>query len=139
MKKFFTFMLMALFSAGMFAEGTATTVYYTAPAATIGTYTVKLNVHMGCNDGDDWKQYDMVKTDNKYGEDPVYSVSFTDYWNGLCTMQFQLYDGSTWKSQKVVFDGSWKAASAYNGKMYTVQANGWQLVHNPAMSSLHQK
>lgn len=125
MKKFFTFMLMALFSAGMFADGTATTVYYTAPAATIGTYTVKLNVHMGCNDGDDWKQYDMVKTDNKYGEDPVYSVSFTDYWNGLCTMQFQLYDGSTWKSQKVVFDGSWKAASAYNGKMYVHSTGEW--------------
>ena len=125
MKKFFSFMLMALFSAGMFAEGTATTVYYTAPAATIGTYTVKLNVHMGCNDGDDWKQYDMVKTDKTYGEDPIYSASFTDYWNGLCTMQFQLYDGSTWKSQKEVFNGSWKDASAYNGKLYVHSTGEW--------------
>lgn len=125
MKKFFSFMLMALFSASMFAEGTATTVYYTAPAATIGTYTVKLNVHMGCNDGDDWKQYDMVKTDKTYGEDPIYSASFTDYWNGLCTMQFQLYDGSTWKSQKEVFNGSWKDASAYNGKLYVHSTGEW--------------
>ena len=124
MKKFFSFMLMALFSAGMFAEGTATTVYYTAPAATIGTYTVKLNVHMGCYDGDDWKQYDMVKTDKTYGEDPIYSASFTDYWNGLCTMQFQLYDGSTWKSQDEVFN-SWFSESAYNGKMYVHSLGEW--------------
>ena len=117
-------MLMALFSAGMFAEGTATTVYYTAPAATIGTYTVKLNVHMGCYDGDDWKQYDMVKTDKTYGEDPIYSASFTDYWNGLCTMQFQLYDGSTWKSQDEVFN-SWFSESAYNGKMYVHSLGEW--------------
>lgn len=125
MKKFFSFMLMALFSASMFAEGTATTVYYTAPAATIGTYTVKLNVHMGCNDGDDWKQYDMVKTDKTYGEDPIYSASFTDYWNGLCTMQFQLYDGSTWKSQKEVFNGSWTGVSGYNGKLYVHELGKW--------------
>lgn len=124
MRKIFSFMIAALFSASMFA-GTETTVYYTAPAATIGTYTVKLNIHMGCNEGDAWTQIDMVKTENTYGEDPIYSASFTDYWDGLCTMQFQLYDGETWKSQKEVFNGSWKAESAYNGKMYVHETDEW--------------
>ena len=125
MRKILSLLMAAIISLGMFAEGTATTVYYTAPAATIGTYTVKLNVHMGCNDGDDWKQYDMVKTDKTYGEDPIYSASFTDYWNGLCTMQFQLYDGSTWKSQKEVFNGSWTGVSGYNGKLYVHELGKW--------------
>ena len=125
MRKILSLLMAAIISLGMFAEGTATTVYYTAPAATIGTYTVKLNVHMGCNDGDDWKQYDMVKTDKTYGEDPIYSASFTDYWNGLCTLQFQLYDGSTWKSQDEVFNGSWFNESAYNGKMYVHSLGEW--------------
>ena len=124
MRKILSLLMAAITSIGMFA-GTATTVYYTAGADVIGTYSVKLNVHMGCNDGDDWKQYDMVKTDKKYGEDAIYKAEFTDYWDGLCTMQFQLYDGSTWKSQKVVFDGSWFNASAYNGKMYVHSLGEW--------------
>ena len=115
----------AITSIGMFAEGTATTVYYTAGADVIGTYSVKLNVHMGCNGGDDWKQYDMVKTDKKYGEDTIYKAEFTDYWNGLCALQFQLYDGSTWKSQAEVFNGSWFSESAYNGKMYVHSLGEW--------------
>ena len=124
MRKFFSFVIAALFSVTMFAEGTATTVYYTAPAEVIGDYSLKLNVHMGCADGDDWKQFDMVKTDKTYGEDPIYSVSFTDYWNGLCVMQFQLYDGGDWKSQKEAFSG-WLAASGYNGKLYVHELGEW--------------
>lgn len=115
----------AFFSVGMFAAGTATTVYYTAGADVIGTYTVKLNVHMGCDDGDDWKQYDMSKTDKTYGSDPIYKAEFTDYWNGLCTIQFQLYDGSTWKSQDEVFNGSWHVVDGYNGKMYVHSSKEW--------------
>ncbi len=125
MRKILSLMMAAFFSVGMFAAGTATTVYYTAGADVIGTYTVKLNVHMGCNDGDDWKQYDMSKTDKTYGSDPIYKAEFTDYWNGLCTIQFQLYDGSTWKSQDEVFNGSWHGVDGYNGKMYVHSSKEW--------------
>ena len=125
MRKILSLLMAAITSIGMFAEGTATTVYYTAGADVIGTYSVKLNVHMGCNGGDDWKQYDMVKTDKKYGEDAIYKAEFTDYWNGLCALQFQLYDGSTWKSQAEVFNGSWFSESAYNGKMYVHSLGEW--------------
>ena len=125
MRKILSLLMAAITSIGMFAEGTATTVYYTAGADVIGTYSVKLNVHMGCNGGDDWKQYDMVKTDKKYGENAIYKAEFTDYWNGLCALQFQLYDGSTWKSQAEVFNGSWFSESAYNGKMYVHSLGEW--------------
>ena len=125
MRKILSLLMAAIISIGMFADGTATTVYYTAGADVIGTYSVKLNVHMGCNKGDDWKQYDMVKTDKKYGEDAIYKAEFTDYWNGLCSLQFQLYDGSTWKSQAEVFNGSWLSESAYNGKMYVHSLGEW--------------
>ena len=125
MRKILSLLMAAITSIGMFAEGTATTVYYTAGADVIGTYSVKLNVHMGCNGGDDWKQYDMVKTDKKYGGDAIYKAEFTDYRNGLCALQFQLYDGSTWKSQAEVFNGSWLSESAYNGKMYVHSLGEW--------------
>ena len=125
MRKILSLLMAAITSIGMFAEGTATTVYYTAGADVIGTYSVKLYVHMGCNGGDDWKLYDMVKTDKKYGEDAIYKAEFTDYWNGLCALQFQLYDGSTWKSQAEVFNGSWFSESAYNGKMYVHSLGEW--------------
>ena len=60
---------MTFVSVMMFAA-TETTVYYTAPAATIGTYSVKLNVNFK-GDGDDWHQFDMTKTALTNNGDPV--------------------------------------------------------------------
>ena len=60
MKKIFTLMMTAVFSVVMFAA-TETTVYYTAPASEIGSYTVKLNVNFK-GDGDEWHQYNMTLT-----------------------------------------------------------------------------
>lgn len=124
MRKILSFLLMALFSVGMWAA-TATTVFYAVPESTVGTYTVKLNVHYGCEGGDAWEQFVMTKTGETYNSDPIYSVLFTDKYNGLCTMQFQLYDGETWKDQKVAFDNSWTAAASYNGKMYVHSTGEW--------------
>ena len=124
MRKIISLFVAALFCATMFAA-TETTVYYTAPAATIGTYTVKLNVHYGCNANDAWEQFTMTKTEQMYNNDPVYSASFTDKWDGLCTMQFQLYDGDTHKSEVAAFNGAWTGAVAYNGKMYVHETGKW--------------
>ena len=122
MRKIFSLFLMTFVSVMMFAA-TETTVYYTAPAATIGTYSVKLNVNFK-GDGDDWHQFDMTKTALTYNGDPVYSYKYTDAYDGVGVMQFQLYDGETWKSQKVAIS-SWTGVATYNGKMYVHATEQW--------------
>lgn len=123
MRKIFSLLVAALVSASMLA-GVETTVYYTAPEAVIGSYTVKLNVNFK-GDGDDWHTYIMTKTDLTYHEtDPVYSCTFTDDWSGLGVMQIQLYNGEEWISQEQPFN-TWTNAYTYNGKLWVHGGNAW--------------
>ena len=126
-KMLFSLVCAIAMSMTAFAE-TETTVYYAIPDATVGSYTVKLNVCLEWNKPDPskepvtvWKQFDMQKTDKTFNANPIYKATFTDKWDGANTMQFQLYDGEAWKSQEVAFDGSstgdWTTADTYNGKM----------------------
>lgn len=92
---------------------TETTVYYCIDVD--NPYTVKLNVNRK-GDGDDWAQYDMELV-GTYHDKSVYKCTYTDLWDGVGVMQFQLYDGSNWKSQVVPID-NWTFVNVYNGKMY---------------------
>lgn len=123
MRKILSLAIAALFSATMFAE-TVTTVYYAVPEATVGTYTVKLNVNYK-GDGDDWHTFVMTKTALTHETMDVYKATFTDAYDGLGCLQFQLYDGETWKSEVKVIDWSWTAASVYNGKMWVHGGSTW--------------
>ena len=95
---------------------TETTVYYAVSSATVGSYSVKLNVNFK-GDGEDWHQFDMSKETATFGGKDVYSGSYTDAYNGVGVMQFQLYDGSTWKSEEVAIN-SWTTVGNYNGKIW---------------------
>jgi len=125
MKKFLLFFVAALFGVSAFA-GTETTVYYTAPESHIGSYTVKLNVNFK-GDGEDWHQFDMALTEKKHGEDPIYSATYTDDYNGVGKIQFQLYDGGDWKSEDVAIS-EWTGVATYNGKMYAHTEAKWMNV-----------
>lgn len=102
---------------------TETTVYYSIPDSVVGTYTVKLNVNFR-GDGDDWNQYNMTKTDKTLLSNPIYSCTYTDAYDGVGNMQFQLYDGSEWKSQEEIIS-SWTSASSYNGKLKVYNDSSW--------------
>ena len=102
---------------------TNTTVYYAVPTSVVGSYTVKCNVNYK-GDGDDWQQHNMTKTDKTYDGYPIYSCTFTDKYNGLGRLQFQLYDGNTHKSQEEPIK-SWTTASTYNGKLWKYEQSGW--------------
>ena len=91
---------------------TDTTVYY----AVFTDYSVKCNVNRK-GDGDDWATYDMSKNGEKTAGLPVYTCTFTDLYDGLGVLQFQLYDGDTWISQ-VQPISEWTTSSTYNGKLY---------------------
>ena len=122
MKKFLSFFMMLMLSVGMFAA-TETTVYYTAPESYIGTYTVKLNINRQ-GDADNWQQYVMTKTELSYNGDPIYTYTYTDLYDGVGAMQFQLYDGDQWQSQDQPYT-SWTGVATYNGKMYVHATAEW--------------
>ena len=102
--------------------GTATTVYYAVPSDVVGTYTVKLNAKLQ-SDADNWNQGNMTKLSEQYGGYDLYSYSFTDLYDGVAKMQFQLYEGNDWRDQQEPI-GSWTKAEKYNGKVY-VHNDGW--------------
>lgn len=104
--------------------GTETTVYYAVPTTTVGTYTVKLNVDKG-KSSESWSQYNMTKCMTYSGND-LYFYTFTDKENGLKKLQFQLYDGSQWKSQEEPISGTWTAVSEYNGKVWVHGSGSWR-------------
>lgn len=108
---------------------TATTVYCAIPSATLGSYTLKLNTNQQTNP-DSWKTYVMTDTGTDYSEGvDLYSCTFTDLWDGVACMQFQLYDGETHKGQNEAFS-SWTAVSNYNGKTWIYGNPGsWDVEH----------
>lgn len=101
---------------------TETTVYYAVPSDVVGTYTVKLNLNYK-GDGDDWHQFTMTKETDTFAGEDVYSCTFTDAYNGVGVMQFQLYEGDTHKGQQQPIS-SWTTVKTYNGKIY-VYNEGW--------------
>ncbi len=81
-------------------------------------YTLKLNTnHKG--DGDAWHQYDMALLEETIGGKAVYSYTFTDTYSGLGCIQFQIYQGSTHKTQIQPFGTKeWTQPTVYNNKLY---------------------
>lgn len=102
---------------------TNTTVYYAVPTSVVGSYTVKCNVNYK-GDGEWWELHNMTKTDKTYDGYPIYSCTFTDEYDGLGCLQFQLYDGNTHKGQQQPIS-SWTGASTYNGKLLKHDQSGW--------------
>ena len=103
-------------NADQVTAATSTTVYYAVPSATVGSYSVKCNTnHQG--DAENWHQYDMSRDGSKtYNGNPIYKVTFTDTYDGLGKLQFQLYNGSSWVSQIEPISG-WTSVGTYNGKL----------------------
>ena len=105
---------------------TSTTLYYAISSTDVGSYTVKCNVNRK-GDGDDYAQYTMAKQSGTYHGLKIYKSTFTDLYDGLGCIQFQLYSGSTWISQDQPFGPrSWTSASTYNGKMWVHGQTGWK-------------
>lgn len=105
--------------------GTTSTVYYVISETDRQGYTVKLNTnHKG--DGDLWYLYDMTNTGKTYNGNPIWSCTFTDTYNGLGCLQFQLYNGSEVKQTVQVFGTrEWTSPSVFSGKMWVNNVGGW--------------
>lgn len=108
--------------------GTATTIYfvpsldnnvnkYCDSNGAIGSaYTLKANFNRQ-GDAQNWASVDMTVDSGTYLGKTVYKASFTDLYDGLGALQFQIYQGTTWMAQHQIF-GTWTSATVYNGKLY---------------------
>lgn len=101
---------------------TETTVYYAIPSSTIGTYKLYVNARLQgsekTDENSEWAKAEMTATGKTYNGNPIYTATFTAKYDGVYKMQFQLYDGETWKSQEEEFSSTWTGASSLNGKMW---------------------
>ena len=111
---------------------TETTVYLAISDAQRSGYTVKLNVNYK-GDGDDWHSFTMTDSGQTYESNPVYTYTFTDLYDGLGALQFQLYDGNTWKEQDQPIS-SWTGVATYNNKLHVYKGSGW-VDYEPVVSN----
>ena len=125
MKKLITLLILFVGMISTVSAATETTVYYAVPSSVVGTYTVKLKVNRQ-GDNDNPATYTMTKTTKTYDGKLIYSCEYTDLWDGVGYMLFQLYNGDTWVSEDCSVgypEGGgihwvWTAASTYNGKLH---------------------
>ncbi len=99
---------------------TPVTLYYAVPQAIIDAgYTVKLNRRLDKDAGVQiWSQSIMTDTGNLYNGKKIYKGEFVATYGGLFVLQFQNYQGSTWKSQTAPINETWTEASVINGKLF---------------------
>ena len=113
--------------------GTATTIYFTPSldsnvssycnddGSVKSGYTLRANYKVGTNNNDAWYYVNMTVDSGTYNGKKVYKASFTDSYNGLGVLQFQIYEGGTYKAQHEVFN-TWNAVGNYNGMLYNGSA-----------------
>ena len=75
-------------------------------------YNVRININQSAG----WSQSTMVNTGKTIDGKSVYSIN-TDLQDTINTLQFQIYDNTTWKAQIVPYNTS-VSVSAFNGKVY---------------------
>ncbi|MCH5202295.1 MAG: CotH kinase family protein, partial [Oscillospiraceae bacterium] len=92
------------------------TVYYCHKGTLPSSYTLKAN---GCQSKGEnkWDQQTMTDTGTKYQGYKVYTAKLTEIYGGFDELQFQQYEGSTWKDQVPAFD-TWHTKDKFDGKMY---------------------
>ncbi len=99
---------------------TPVTLYYAVPQAIIDAgYTVKANRRFDNDAGvQEWAQINMTDTGNTYNGKKIYKADFILPYGGVFVLQFQNYQGSTWKSQTVAINEEWTTADKINGKLF---------------------
>ena len=97
-------------------------VYCAIKASDLDCYTLKVNANIGNNNT--WRQYTMQKLDETYEGRLIYQATIVEEYGGVDALQFQLYDGSDWKSQKQPYS-SWTTSNNFSGKLYVYDTNKW--------------
>ena len=97
-------------------------VYCAIKASDLNCYTLKVNANIGNNNT--WRQYTMQKLDETYEGRLIYQATIVEEYGGVDALQFQLYDGSDWKSQKQPYS-KWTTSNNFSGKLYVYDTEKW--------------
>lgn len=109
-----------------YADNSVTFYIYPADLwSDYASYTIKANVNIG--DNNTWRTFDFSDTGKTINGKVVYTVTITEKYGGVDTLQIQKYQGSTWKDQKVPYS-AWTTSNTFSGKIY----NGSTWVTLPA-------
>ena len=77
---------------------TPSTMTYTNSASWDESKTYYANIKIGDSE---WLKRTMTKTDYEYNGEAIYTTDFYSVFGGVHLIQFQIYDGETFKGQKV--------------------------------------
>ena len=97
-------------------------VYCAIKASDLNCYTLKVNANIGNNNT--WRQYTMEKLDETYEGRLIYQATIVEEYGGVDALQFQLYEGNDWKSQKQPYN-SWTTSSTFANKLYVYDTGKW--------------
>lgn len=117
---------------------TETTIYYSVSDEIVGAgNSVRINYKKGSGsgDGDGWGTDAMTKTAKTYGGNPIYTVTFTDSWNGLYVLQFQKVVSGNPSDLDVPINYYWTSVASYQGKMWVHGGSEWQTYIDDSMTT----
>lgn len=97
------------------------TVYCAIYGTWLGSNSLKVNTNVG--DNNTWVQEDMVNTGKTYENMMIFRGVFEERYGGVDALQFQIYDGSTWKWQREPIS-SWTTSGNYSDKIYLIDEEG---------------
>lgn len=103
------------------------TIYFAAPKEwTDKSYTIKLNSKLSSKENL-WTEHpvEMQNTGKEYNGKKVYKVETTTPHGGYYILQFQAYDGTTWKDQILAINDKWTPTSEINNHIYE-DSQGWK-------------
>ena len=107
----------------------AYTIYFAVPGDWTGYDRIVFNARRGNSDADGWTNKDMTDTGLTYNDRPIYSVELSrddECPHGVFNpIQFQKYDGNTWKDQVQTGDVQ---SGTFNGKIYYKDNGTWKWV-----------
>ncbi len=96
------------------AEYSEITFYYAISSDTVGSQTVKSNIH---RTDDTWVQSEMTNTGKEHFGKDIYSVT-VPCTSSISTLQFQLYNGDKWASEVAAINNTNTSVSTISGKIY---------------------
>ena len=104
-------------------------------------YTMKLWVKYGTYGGDPEDVIVMTKTDKKFNGKVIYSASFSKAdKDGVGTICFQAFDGSTWKWSDFVINNTWTTdLTSVDGKLKEAEVAGMQTYKTDKTVLIHCK
>ena len=110
---------------------TDATVYYACPSDLADE--VWAHIHYGTNSGDPWERNNATKTGDFINSWPIYSVSFTDKWDGIATIKFEKKKNGSQTGEETKIYETWTKPEIYNGKYFLNGTNqifeGWKTVY----------